>query len=88
MPAATQVATEAGRRGPGRSLAGVAEGTRLVGSRQLSVAYAPSAVTAGQVLAAVAAADLGVVDVTTQEADLEDIFLRLTQTGKQQEAAE
>jgi ABC-2 type transport system ATP-binding protein len=30
------------------------------------------------VLAAVAAAGLGIIDVSTQEADLEDVFLDLT----------
>ncbi len=33
---------------------------------------------AGEVLAAVQAEGLGIVDVTTREADLEDVFLNLT----------
>jgi ABC-2 type transport system ATP-binding protein len=32
-------------------------------------------------LAALAAAGIGIVDVTTREADLEDIFLQLTGTA-------
>jgi len=46
---------------------------------RLSVSFAPSRVTAGDVLGAVAAAGLTIGDVTTSEADLEDIFVSLTQ---------
>jgi ABC-2 type transport system ATP-binding protein len=35
-------------------------------------------VNAGEVLAAVQREGLGIVDVSTQEADLEDVFLNLT----------
>ncbi|MDD9878332.1 MAG: ABC transporter ATP-binding protein [Magnetovibrio sp.] len=53
----------------------------LENGRRICVSYAPSRIDAGQVLAAVAEAGLTVVDVTTREADLEDIFVRLTQGG-------
>lgn len=45
---------------------------------RLALHYAPSAVPAGQVLAAVGAAGLAIRDLSSEEADLEDIFLRLT----------
>jgi len=54
--------------------------TRLETNRRLAVAYAPSTVHAGQILSAVADTSLGIIDVATREADLEDIFLRLTRT--------
>jgi len=52
--------------------------TELKGDRVLALTYDKRSRNAGQVLAAVAAAGLGVVDVSTQEADLEDVFLELT----------
>lgn len=45
---------------------------------RLALRYAPSAVPAGVILAALAAAGLAIRDLSTEEADLEDIFLRLT----------
>ena len=45
---------------------------------RLALRFAPSAVPAGAVLDAVRAAGLGIRDLSTEEADLEDIFLRLT----------
>jgi len=47
-------------------------------ARQLVFRYPPSKTHSGQILAAVAAAGLTVVDLATREAELEDIFLRLT----------
>ena len=46
--------------------------------RVLLFSYAPSRVGAGEILAAIAGAGLGVVDVSTREAELEDVFLSLT----------
>lgn len=46
--------------------------------RLLVVRYRPSAERIGAVLEAVRAAGLGIVDLSTEEADLEDIFLQLT----------
>ena len=50
----------------------------LKGSRTLVITYAKDKVNAGDVLAAVQREGLGIVDVSTQEADLEDVFLNLT----------
>ena len=50
----------------------------LIGERTLEITYNKSRVNAGEVLAAVQAEGLGIVDVTTKEADLEDVFLNLT----------
>ncbi|MTJ80356.1 MAG: ABC transporter ATP-binding protein [Telmatospirillum sp.] len=49
--------------------------------RRLSFRFKPSRVKAGAILSAVEAAGLGIVDLSTAEADLEDIFLRLTGQG-------
>ena len=46
--------------------------------RQLKFSYPPSKTHSGEILEALAAAGLGIVDLTTREADLEDIFLSLT----------
>ena len=51
----------------------------LKGNRVLEITYHKGRVNAGEVLAAVQADGLGIVDVTTREADLEDVFLNLTQ---------
>ena len=48
------------------------------GERGLAISYDKDRVNAGDVLAAVQAEGLGIVDVTTREADLEDVFLNLT----------
>ncbi len=50
----------------------------LKDSRKLCLRYPPSNVTAGQVIDAVQNAGLGIIDVSSKEADLEDIFLQLT----------
>jgi ABC-2 type transport system ATP-binding protein len=52
----------------------------LKGSRTLEITYAKDKVNAGQVLAAVQADGYGIVDVSTKEADLEDVFLSLTRS--------
>jgi ABC-2 type transport system ATP-binding protein len=57
---------------------GLEDQAELKGDRILTLTYDKRRRNAGQVLAAVAAAGLGVVDVSTQEADLEDVFLELT----------
>ena len=53
----------------------------LIGERTLEITYNKSRVNAGEVLAAVQAEGLGIVDVTTKEADLEDVFLNLTRAA-------
>jgi ABC-2 type transport system ATP-binding protein len=58
--------------------AGVFDKVELQGSRTLVITYSKDKVNAGEVLAAVQKEGLGIVDVSTQEADLEDVFLNLT----------
>ena len=53
--------------------------TEIAGERQLRVAYPPSMVNSGQVFSAITDAGLGIVDVSTRETDLEEVFLKLTQ---------
>jgi len=53
----------------------------LADDRRLVFQYKPSLVTVGDILAGLQSASLGVVDISTEEADLEDIFLRLTNAG-------
>jgi len=50
----------------------------LHGERTLAVTYRKDQVNAGEVLAALQREGLGIVDVSTREADLEDVFLNLT----------
>jgi ABC-2 type transport system ATP-binding protein len=56
----------------------VEEPVGLESGRRLVVRYRPSRIRIDTVLAAVREAGLGIVDLTTEEADLEDIFLTLT----------
>jgi ABC-2 type transport system ATP-binding protein len=49
--------------------------------RVLSITYSKANANAGQVLAAVQAAGFGIADVSTREADLEDVFLNLTRAA-------
>ena len=53
----------------------------LKGERTLEITYSKDKVNAGEVLAAVQAAGFGIVDVSTREADLEDVFLSLTRAA-------
>ncbi len=53
----------------------------LNGPRQLAITYDKRETQAGAVLHALTEAGLGIVDVSTQEADLEDVFLALTRSG-------
>jgi len=53
----------------------------LRGTRTLEITYSKDRVNAGEVLAAVQRDGLGIVDVTTREADLEDVFLSLTRAA-------
>jgi ABC-2 type transport system ATP-binding protein len=53
----------------------------LKGERVLEITYSKAKVNAGEVLAAVSGAGLGIVDVSTTEADLEDVFLSLTRAA-------
>ena len=53
----------------------------LKGGRVLEITYDKRRVNAGEVLAAVTRDGLGIVDVTTREPDLEDVFLSLTRSA-------
>ena len=52
----------------------------LKGTRTLSITYDKAKVNAGDVLDAVQGQGFGIVDVSTREADLEDVFLSLTRS--------
>ncbi|WP_230635853.1 ABC transporter ATP-binding protein [Sphingomonas sp. Leaf4] len=58
--------------------AGCFEKVERKGERVLAVTYRKDVANAGEVLAAVAGQGYGIVDVVTREADLEDVFLNLT----------
>ena len=58
----------------------------LKNSRTLVITYSKDKVNAGEVLAAVQKNGLGIVDVSTQEADLEDVFLALTRQSNANDA--
>ena len=53
----------------------------LVRDRTLAITYRKDRVNAGEVLSALQRAGLGIVDVSTREADLEDVFLNLTRAS-------
>jgi ABC-2 type transport system ATP-binding protein len=53
----------------------------LKGERVLAITYSKAVANAGDVLAALGAAGLGIVDVSTREADLEHVFLNLTRNA-------
>ncbi len=53
----------------------------LIGDRTLAITYRKDRVNAGEVLAALQRDGLGIVDVSTREADLEDVFLNLTRAS-------
>ena len=57
---------------------GLGETVELRGTRSLAITYDKSKTQAGGILQKLGAAGLNVVDVSTQEADLEDVFLKLT----------
>jgi ABC-2 type transport system ATP-binding protein len=52
-----------------------------VGPRTLAITYRKDRVNAGEVLAALQRDGLGIVDVSTREPDLEDVFLNLTRAS-------
>src|SRR5689334_1029470 len=57
------------------------EKIELKGDRTLAITYRKDKVNAGDVLAALQNEGLGIVDVSTREADLEDVFLNLTRAS-------
>lgn len=52
--------------------------SRISGERQVEVTYDKDRMNAGEVLALVQGLGYAIVDVSTREADLEDVFVRLT----------
>ena len=61
------------------------ENISLIDERTIEISYRKDKVNAGQVLGALASDGLGIVDVSTRDPDLEDVFLSLTSSA--QEAA-
>ncbi len=57
---------------------GLGERAEIRGARTLSITYDKREVQAGEILHRLTDAGLGIVDVSTTEADLEDVFLELT----------
>lgn len=57
------------------------EKSEMLGDRIVEITYNKDRMNAGEVLAAIQCLGLGIIDVTTKEADLEDVFLRLTSTS-------
>ncbi|HXP96034.1 MAG TPA: ABC transporter ATP-binding protein [Telmatospirillum sp.] len=55
--------------------------------RRLTFRYKPSRIHVGAILAALEAAQLSLVDLTTEETDLEDIFLQLTRHRPDEDVA-
>ena len=58
----------------------------LIGNSQLKFHYAPSKVASGEILSAISEAGLTISEISTKEAELEDIFLKLT-SGLEKKAA-
>ncbi|HEX6073011.1 MAG TPA: ABC transporter ATP-binding protein [Sphingomicrobium sp.] len=56
------------------------ENIALVDERTLEITFRKDKVNAGQVLTALTAGGLGIVDVSTRDPDLEDVFLSLVQS--------
>jgi ABC-2 type transport system ATP-binding protein len=54
------------------------EKAELIADRTVEITYNKDRMNAGEVLSTVQGLGLGIVDVTTKEADLEDVFLSLT----------
>eukprot|EP01037_Dinobryon_pediforme_P001694 gene1694-1722_t len=53
----------------------------VLGERQIEISYDKDLTNAGQILALVQDLGWGIVDVTTREADLEDVFVALTSSS-------
>ena len=57
--------------------------SETMGERTIAITYDKARVTAGQVLALVQEQGFAIEDVTTREADLEDVFVQLTTSAKE-----
>lgn len=62
-------------------VSGMFEKVEAHGERVLEITYRKDRANAGEVLAAVQAQGLGIIDVSTKEPDLEDVFLNLTRAA-------
>ncbi len=54
------------------------EKVEMIADRTVAITYNKDRINAGEVMGVLQGMGLGIVDVTTKEADLEDVFLRLT----------
>ena len=63
------------------------ENIALIGPRTLEITYRKDKVNAGQVLATLAAEGLAIVDVSTRDPDLEDVFLSLVSEDANEDRA-
>jgi ABC-2 type transport system ATP-binding protein len=61
--------------------------SEIVAERTLAITYRKDRVNAGEVLDALQKEGYGIVDVSTREADLEDVFLNLTRASNAPNAA-
>jgi ABC-2 type transport system ATP-binding protein len=59
------------------------EDIKLIDLRTLEIDFRKDKVTAGEVLAALTREGLEIVDVSTRDPDLEDVFLALTAEGRE-----
>ncbi len=57
------------------------EKVEQTGPREITISYNKDRANAGDVLAAAQAAGLSIIDVSTREADLEDVFVQLTRAA-------
>lgn len=55
----------------------------LSNGRELTFSYPPSKINSGEILSAIEGAGLSIIDLKTREAELEDIFLKLTGRAEQ-----
>ena len=53
-----------------------------IGERQLEITYDKDRSNAGEILSALQTQGFGILDVTTREADLEDVFVSLTSQAR------
>ncbi len=67
-----------------QSLRGFGYNVTLMPGNRLSFKYSPSKVEIGEILELVGEANLTISDLTTEESDLEDLFLRLTREDNAQ----
>ena len=57
--------------------------SRLTGDRQVEITYNKDRMNAGEVMSLVQGQDFAIVDVSTREADLEDVFVSLTRAPRE-----